>query len=56
MSCIDCNWYCKDRRICIRTNQFEFESMPICDDFKEDINKIFLVLYCMTWYNKTNTD
>lgn len=38
MYCVDCNWYSKDRRICIRTNQFEFESMPICDDFKEDIN------------------
>ena len=33
--CEDCNWYCKERRICIRTGYFNFPSMPACGDFLE---------------------
>lgn len=35
MSCKDCNWYCKERRICVKTGKFEFESMPVCSEFYE---------------------
>jgi hypothetical protein len=37
VSCKDCNFYNKDKRICIKTEQFQFESMPVCNEFKEDI-------------------
>jgi hypothetical protein len=36
MSCKDCHWYCKERRHCVKHGKFEFETMPVCEDFKQD--------------------
>lgn len=36
MNCKDCNFYDEEKRICIKTERFEFPSMPACDKFKEN--------------------
>lgn len=33
MNCSECNFYCNERRVCIKTQKFEFPSMPVCKDF-----------------------
>ena len=37
MSCKDCNWYCMEKRMCVKTERFEFESMPACNNFMENV-------------------
>ena len=34
LKCKNCHWYSIEHRICVKHNKFEFETMPICDDFK----------------------
>jgi len=36
LKCKDCYWYSIEHRTCVKHNQFEFETMPICDDFKQN--------------------
>lgn len=36
--CGDCNFYCKERRICVRDEKFYFESYPSCEEYKKDID------------------
>lgn len=34
MTCKECNFYCKERKICVKTERFEFPDMPCCSNFK----------------------
>ena len=36
--CGDCNFYCEERRICIRDKKFYFESFPSCEKYEKDID------------------
>ena len=36
--CGDCNFYCKERRICIREEKFYFESFPSCEKYEKNID------------------
>jgi Pyruvate/2-oxoacid:ferredoxin oxidoreductase delta subunit len=37
-TCGECNFYCIEKRICIKTQKFEFERMPACDNGIKNIN------------------
>lgn len=49
MSCKDCKWYCKERRVCVKTGYFQFENIPIYNEFKEERTMEDMYIYGPTY-------